>query len=157
MKSLGLQSKPEPNRHVAAEDRTEGDEKIYECSKFCVEAGFDHINIHSLVEFCEKTKLPQKLLNFKPVTAEVTPIGGFKTFIGKLHSDPAQKEAAPVEAADSKGSCLMAILQFMRCLRNSDQDGRVICAKKVLSSAGYLKYVLLNPGSLFKDFVNEPR
>ncbi|XP_032780597.2 ATP-dependent DNA helicase DDX11 isoform X1 [Daphnia magna] len=158
MKSLGMHGKPsEHNHQVGLEVECKGDEKMYECSKFCVEAGFDHINIHALVEFCEKTKLPQKLLNFKPVTAEVTPIGAFKTFIGKLQSDRVQKDCAPIGETDWKGTSLMPILEFMRCLRNSDQDGRVLCVKKVLPSGGYLKYLLLNPGALFKDFVNEPR
>ncbi|XP_057367089.1 putative ATP-dependent RNA helicase DDX11-like protein 8 isoform X2 [Daphnia carinata] len=159
MKFLGLHGKHEPNHQVALDDKSEGDEKIYECSKFCVEAGFDHINIHTLVEFCEKTKLHHKLLNFKPVTTEVTQISAFKRFVGKLQPERVQEDNALIGDPDRKGagSSLMPIIEFMRCLRNADQDGRVLCVKKAHPSGGYLKYILLNPGSLFKDFVNEPR
>ncbi|XP_046462730.1 ATP-dependent DNA helicase DDX11-like [Daphnia pulex] len=159
MKSLNLQGKPETNQAEA--EKTNEDEKIFDCSKFCIEAGFDHLNINTLVEFCEKTKLPQKLIYFKPATAEVTPVGGLKTFLGKLNFAAAQSENAPnpVEAVDSKegGSSLLPILEFMRCLINPNEDGRILCVKKVLSSASCLKYILLNPGSLFKDFVTQPR
>ena len=159
MKSLSLQGKPDTNQAEA--NITTEDEKIFDCSKFCIEAGFDHLNINTLVEFCEKTKLPQKLIYFKPAIAEVTPVGGLKMFLGKLNIVAAQSENPPnpVEVVDSKeaGSSLLPILEFMRCLINPNEDGRVLCVKKVLSSASYLKYILLNPGSLFKDFVTQPR
>jgi hypothetical protein len=137
------------------------DETIYDCSKFCIEAGFDHLNLNSLVQFCEKTKLPQKLIDFKPVKVEVTPVGGLKTFLGKLNFGPVLNENTSnlVEEEELKevGSSLLPILEFMRCLINPNEDGRVLRVKKVLSSASYFKYILLNPGSLFKDFVNQAR
>jgi hypothetical protein len=72
MKSLSLKEKPETNQTepgMKVEDET-----IFDCSKFCIEAGFDHLNLNSLVQFCDKTKLPQKLIDFKPVKVEVTPV-----------------------------------------------------------------------------------
>lgn len=156
MKSLGLSSKATKEKQSFEAN----EEKVYDCCTFCIEAGFDHLNINSLIEFCENSKLPQKLTNFKPVNSEVTPIGGLKSFLEKVKSDGNNKPISPEEMITEEketGSPLMAILDFMRCLRNPSQDGRVLCVKKLRSSVGYLKYILLNPGSLFQDFVKEPR
>ncbi len=165
MKSLGLQGNKQETNQAPSDKGIREEETIYDCSKFCIEAGFDHINIHTLVEFCEKSKLPQKLYNFRPpASSEVNPIGGLKSFLGKLKlPEEAKKESssypltevtAAVEEKEA-GSPLLTILEFMRCLRNPNQDGRVLCVKKVRSSTSYIKYLLLNPGSLFNDFVNQ--
>lgn len=143
------------------EETLKTEEKIYDCSTFCIEAGFDHLNIHALVDFCEKSKLPQKLLNFKPsVVSEVNPIGGLKTFLERVRTGTPKDNITEDDSSQEKetsGSPLLTILEFMRCLRNPNEDGRVLCVRKARSSMGYLKYMLLNPGSLFKDFVKEPR
>ena len=160
LKSLGLKGKQETSQ-TNADKTTREEEIIFDCSKFCIEAGFDHINIHKLLEFCEKSKLPQKLHNFKPVASEITPIGGLKNFLEKLKPETINQtgskkllDAVAIEEKES-GSPLLTILEFMRCLRNPSQDGRVLCVKKIRSSTSYLKYILLNPGSLFNDFVNQ--
>lgn len=150
------------------EETSKDEERIYDCSTFSIEAGFDHLNIHTLVDFCEKSKLPQKLFNFKPssVISEVTPsIGGLKNFLERVKSSGASKDIIPTNRSEddssqekeASGSPLITILEFMRCLRNPNEDGRVLCVRKARSSVGYLKYMLLNPGSLFKDFVKEAR
>lgn len=161
MKSLGLQEKTDANQ-LSINKTSLDNEKLYECSKFFVEAGFDNINVHKLVEFCEKSKLPQKLLHFKPPSSEVTPAVGLKSFLNKrvpptITNSESTTDPVPVHEDNQLGSSLMIILEFMRCLCNPSQDGRILCIRKVRPSSSCLKYVLLNPGSLFKDFVNQPR
>lgn len=160
MKTLNLSVKSSKSQELP-EETLKTEERIYDCSTFCTEAGFDHLNIHTLVDFCEKSRLPQKLLNFKPsVMAEVNPIGGLKTFLERVKPGaPKESIAEDVSSPEKEtsGSPLLAILEFMRCLGNPNEDGRVLCVRNARSSAGYLKYMLLNPGSLFNDFVKESR
>lgn len=59
--------------------------------------------------------------------------------------------------ADVPASALMPVLDFLRCLRHPSEDGRVVRVRKPRPSQSHLKYLLLNPASLFRDFVQQPR
>ena len=167
LKALGLSTKDKDKDKDEKED-----EKVFEVIDLAVSAGFDHLNLHRLVEFCEKSKLPQKLAYFKPSTASVqssepAAIGGLKSFLNKLKPEDVQATAQPqplqppLDAGSDDtpmpASPLMTILDFMRCLQNPCKDGRIICVRKTRPSQSYLKYLLLNPATLFSDFIEQPR
>jgi hypothetical protein len=114
-----------------------------------------------LVEFCEKSKLPQKLAGFQPtVVPEVSPLGGLTSFLDKIKPKVIiSNEMTPPQTMEENSgrSPLMTIVDFMRNLRNPSVDGRVLVVKKTCSSKSFFKYLLLNPAALFQDFVTEPR
>lgn len=127
-----------------------------------MEAGFDHLNLHKLVDFCERSKLPQKLVGFKPVVAEVNPLGGLQSLLKKVKTAAATQDQPSTEESNPTdeyvgGSPLMTLVDFMRSLSSPCEDGRVIFSRKTVASKSYFKYLVLNPASLFKDLVNEPR
>lgn len=139
------------------------EEVIYDCSQFCMETGVDHLNIRTLLDFCEKSKFQHKLMNFKPEIS-VSSANALTEFVGKKKLNKNEVDTRVSEESqnvlhekDSNGSPLANILDFMRCLLNENDDGRILCVKKIHPSESFFKYVLLNPGSLFKEFVTEPR
>lgn len=52
---------------------------------------------------------------------------------------------------------MLAIVAFLETLTNRCEDGRVICSKQNTIGKGYLKFLLLNPSSHFKEIVSEAR
>ena len=161
LKLLGLSNKDSKDRST---ESTTGppveEEKVCDVIDFSLRAGFDHLNMHRLIEFCEKSKLPQKLVGFRPVVSEVNPTRGLKSFLQKLKPEEPEEAAKtlPKETQEiMSGSPLMSIVDFMRNLCNPSKDGRILCVKKTLPSKSFFKYLLLNPASLFSDLVTEPR
>lgn len=148
------------------------DEKVYDVIDFVVRAGFDHLNLHKLLDFCKQSKLAQKLAGFKAVdnkVAVVEPTRGLKTFLDRLknHEPPAAAPPSKIEDPTEKvgqepaeyvtASPLMIIIDFLRSLHNPCQDGRILCVRKPQPSKSFFKYLLLNPASLFTDLIEQPR
>lgn len=108
-----------------------------------------------------KSKLPQKLAGFQPTSLpEATnPVGGLTSFLEKLKTkDAVPNEVKLTESVEDTGrSPLMTIVDFMRNLRNTSIYGRILVLKKTCLSKSSFKYLLLNPASLFEDFIKEPR
>lgn len=85
-KLLGLSTKEKLNERNSTDSAaaTGEEEEVFDVVDFSLRAGFDHLNMHKLIEFCEKSKLPQKLVGFRPVTVQVNPVHGLKSFLQKL-------------------------------------------------------------------------
>ena len=157
LKLLGISTKDKANVENASLSAEK--EIVFDVIDFSVKAGFDHLKIYNLVEFCKKSKLPQKLAGFKPVVSEVNPIRGLKSFLDKLKPEETPSQVSvPEEAKEILArSPLMTIVDFMKNLCNPCKDGRVLCVKKTVPSKSFFKYLLLNPASLFSDLITEPR
>lgn len=139
------------------------DEAMYDCTNFCLEAGIDHINLDSLVQFCERTKLPFKLANMKYTKPEVNvPRKGLSDFL-KSHPTNSksiketEEENASENVLPDLTSSMLALVDFMRALVNANENGRIVCRRSVKSGDSSLKYLLLNPASQFGEFISLPR
>ena len=127
-----------------------------------MEAGFDHLNMNNLVEFCEKSKLAQKLVGFKPAVPEVNPaVSGLQSLLNKRKPLPTPPSTDLniniIPQEEVSGSPLMMITDFMRSLSHPSEDGRIIFSRKTMASKSFLKYLVRNSASLIKDLVTEPR
>lgn len=141
-------------------DDNKDEEVMYDCTKFSLEVGIDHINLESLVQFCERTKLPFKLANMK-ITSEVNlPKKGLSEFLRSKTSKQEVSEDSTSSNPDndeSTESSLLTLVDFLRVLMNTSEDGRILCRRQTKPGESFFKYLLLNPASYFGDFITLPR
>lgn len=132
------------------------EEILYDCTKFAVEAGIDHINLDSLVQFCERTKLPLKLANMKMSKPEVSLTKkGLSEFLRPHSSKPEENITEEFESGTE--SSMLTLVDFLRVLINVNEDGRILSRRSSRSGESFIKYLLLNPASYFGDFITLPR
>lgn len=75
-------------------------EDVLAASDLAIDAGFDHLNVHALIEFCERSRLPQKLAHFRPaagVEVQRPSAAGVKSFLGQLAANNSKRQEPAAE------------------------------------------------------------
>lgn len=144
-----------------------------------VEADFFNIKVNDILDFCEKTRLTQKVQGFSQKfgtnivpDAVPTPKTDAKSFLQQLadkklnQSKPKVDVKTPEVAAELPpkidapilSSSLRLLLKFLECLVENIDDGRVLLSyNNNAKSKSAMKYVLLNPSGHFDEILKECR
>jgi len=144
---------------------------------FLSSAGVDNINLFKLLAYCQKSMISRKLLGFVErynpsikleIAAEEKPKekrqSSLLQFVQSLKpgSQPAKSEVTANKAVDNNEnvtstSSFMMVEEFLRCLTNADDNGRIVIQKNEVLSSSSLKFLLLNPAVYFQQVVSEAR
>ncbi|XP_037026283.1 ATP-dependent DNA helicase DDX11 [Bradysia coprophila] len=145
-----------------------------------VEADFFNIKVNDILDFCEKTRLSQKVQGFSQKfgtnivpTVVPTPKTDAKSFLKQLADKKLNKTQPKVDDKTSEitaelpkigdpilSSSLRLLLKFLECLVENIDDGRVLLSYNTNANAktkSSMKYVLLNPSGHFNDILKECR
>lgn len=138
------------------------------------------IRINEILEFCERTRLAQKVQGFSmkfdsTVTVPVQPpkpsrADYLKTLSQKMNAPKGKVKKAPLQPAfkeppvivntpqKSTSSVIRPLLAFLDSLIETREDGRVLLTyNQGLRSRSSMKYLLLNPAGQFADVLKECR
>ncbi|XP_067629884.1 ATP-dependent DNA helicase DDX11 isoform X2 [Eurosta solidaginis] len=143
------------------------------------EGDFFNINLHILLEFCEKSRLAQKLqgLNEKANISsdtkdEVSATKQLLKQIETLQKKDIKTEAGVVDKNDIKANAydgsnktmsssgaFRSLISFLESLTENAEDGRIIMSIGGIGNEAdsMYKYILLNPGDHFADVIREAR
>ncbi|KAJ6631766.1 ATP-dependent DNA helicase DDX11 [Pseudolycoriella hygida] len=142
-----------------------------------VEGEFFNIKINDILDFCDKTRLPQKVQGFSQkfgttIVSTVVPAPKLdaKSFLKQLAEKQSnekkkiESKTTPSATESPKGndavvsSSIRLLLKFLECLVENIDDGRVLLSYNVsVRSKSSMKYVLLNPSGHFNDILKECR
>ncbi|XP_012254721.2 ATP-dependent DNA helicase DDX11 isoform X2 [Athalia rosae] len=162
---LGGTSKSNPQDKIA-----EKSSRLYTLEEFETAAEIDTINLFKLIDFVKNSKLCFKLQKYMDKAGNVVMIhnnkthkSGLKDFLNTLQGKQSEVVEIPLivkddkKSAESQSSSLMAVINFLECLKNNCSDGRVfLLPASTIGQAG-LKFVLLNPAAHFIDIVTDAR
>lgn len=141
-----------------------------------VDGDFFNIKINEILDFCDRTRLPQKVQGFSQkfgtniIMTKVPSKPDAKSFLQQLAEKQLKqnrkgevKEEAIIDELpktnDSlSSSSIRILLKFLECLIENIDDGRVLLSfNSTLKSKSSMKYVLLDPSGHFNDILNECR
>ena len=100
---------------------------------FILSCKIDNINIYKLLNYCERSRIGQKLHGF------------------------VQSLDHPDGPHDEILSSFPLVKNFVESLTSTDRDGRIVVTKSATLGASSLKFLLLNPSLHFADLVQECR
>lgn len=163
---LGATTKSHPNDEI---DKT-AVPKLYKIEEFELLTGIDTINIFKLLEFIKTSKLVHKLQGFVEqhgnnikINEQKTKKSGVTEFLKSIKDkDLPPKENVNDANAQSNNeevtsNPLMAIVNFLECLKSSSTDGRIYVLPGTTIGQGNIKFLLLNPAAHFHDVVRDAR
>ncbi|XP_059487734.1 ATP-dependent DNA helicase DDX11 [Neocloeon triangulifer] len=156
-------------------DKSVKSEKVFTMNEFLNKSELADFNLLELVNFTRCSRLAQKLngftIRFNPTLEppkskkdETTPKTGFHSFLNKVNkknadtNPPAQEDTASGISIIDSGvgiNPILPVLNLMNKLTCQTESGRVLCLSGQHHSL--IKFVLLNPGSMFADIVAEAR
>lgn len=141
-----------------------------------VEGEFFNIKINEILDFCENTRLAQKVHGYaqkygSSAEVAVTPKPNRFDYLKKLSdkvnnksvvvppaTEPIIHKNETIQEEGTSGSVIRPLLAFLDCLMEKTEDGRVLISRSDgLKSKSYLKFLLLNPNSHFEDILQECR
>lgn len=134
-----------------------------------METDIDNLNIYDLLKFCSKTKLCHKLLGFTQkfqpsvnISEKKVTEKGVSAFLKEISkktdkSIEIKELEEKVTEENIPRNPMLAVISFLECFTNRCEDGRIVCSKQTLLGKSFLKFVLLNPSSHFKNIVSEAR
>lgn len=157
--------------------------RVLRTYELTAEGEFYNIDLFSLLQFCEKSRLAQKLQGFseKPVFSKASVDehlegSATKQLLKQIENSQKNnlKDKTAIEKIDEVNNIshqtnlnnvtpisapFRALLTFIQSLTEKDEDGRVILTVDVTSVVGHstLKYILLNPGAHFADVIQDAR
>lgn len=158
-------------------DATKSSTRMVSGYDLMVEGDFFNIKINDILDFCEKTRLPQKVQGFSQkfgttIVSNSVPMPktDAKSFLKQL-ADKQFNQNKKVEVKETQlvtelpkpndpmsASSVRLLLKFLECLVENIDDGRVLLSQNIsLKSKSFMKYVLLNPRGHFNDILNECR
>lgn len=121
----------------------------------------DIYNFFDLLQYCEKSRIAHKLNGFSaaqfphdnPGKITKTPLAIF------LENKNTQPEIVhePINNQISSTASFISVQDFLKCLTNSNKDGRVFVDKRETLQTSSLKFLLLNPAVYFLDVVKDAR
>ncbi|XP_029157504.1 ATP-dependent DNA helicase DDX11 [Nylanderia fulva] len=144
--------------------------KLYKIEEFELLTEIDTVNIFKLLEFVKTSKLIHKLQGFVEqygnsikINEQKIKKSGITEFLNSIkNKDAASQETVsianvPDNNEDPTSNPLMAILNFLECLKSSCTDGRIYVLPGATIGQGIIKFLLLNPASHFHDIVKDVR
>nr|XP_014093836.1 ATP-dependent DNA helicase DDX11 [Bactrocera oleae] len=157
--------------------------RVLRTYELTAEGEFYNIDLFSLLQFCEKSRLAQKLQGFseKPVFSKASVDehlegSATKQLLKQIENSQKNnlKDKTAIEKIDEVNNIshqtnlnnvtpisapFRALLTFIQSLTEKDEDGRVILTVDITSVVGHstLKYILLNPGAHFADVIQDAR
>ncbi|KYQ51038.1 putative ATP-dependent RNA helicase DDX11 [Trachymyrmex zeteki] len=163
---FGATTKSHPNDEI---DKTIAP-KLYKIEDFEVLTEIDTVNIFKLLEFIKTSKLIHKLQGFVEqygnnikINEQKIKKSGITEFLNSIkNNDVLSQETVSVADTPSNNeeqtsNPLMAILNFLECLKNSCADGRICVLPSTNVGQGIIKFLLLNPAAHFHDIVRDAR
>lgn len=164
---------------LLSSDVTKSSSRMVSGYELMVDGEFFNIKINEILDFCEKTRLPQKVQGFSQKfgtnivsnAAPPPPKVDAKSFLKQL-VDKQSNQKKKVEAEEEtkitaelpkandpmSSSSVRLLLKFLECLVENIDDGRVLLSyNSTLKSKSSMKYVLLNPSGHFNDILKECR
>lgn len=141
------------------------------------EGHFFNIKINEILDFSEKTRLPQKVQGFSQkfgtnvvvtVAPKKTDAKSFLKQLSEKHLNQEKKVEVKEKENDaqlpttndsmSSSSSIRLLLKFLECLFENIVDGGVLLSfNSTLKSKSSMKYVLLNPSGHFNDILKQCR
>lgn len=137
--------------------------KLYKLEEFEVLTEIDTVNIFKLLDFVKVSKLVHKLQGFVEqygnsvkVNEQKVKKSGVTEFLNSIkNKDMLCEEIVSVTDTsnneDQTSNPLMAILNFLECLKSSCADGRICVLPGITIGQGIIKFLLLNPAAHFHD------
>lgn len=138
--------------------------KLYKIEEFELLTEIDTVNIFKLLEFVKTSKLTHKLQGFVEqygnsikINEQKIKKSGITEFLNSIkNKDTSSQETVsianvPDNNEDQTSNPLMAILNFLECLKSSCTDGRIYVLPSTTIGQGIIKFLLLNPASHFHD------
>ncbi|CAK9011933.1 ATP-dependent DNA helicase DDX11 (DEAD/H-box protein 11) [Durusdinium trenchii] len=111
-----------------------------------IRADADHINLFETLQYLEDSQLSKKLRGFaeKYIYA--------KTPTLELNSKKRVSAAQP-EASRRRASAIQQVQRFLEAMTNTNKDGQVLVVRD--GAASRMKFLMLNPGTYFRQIVDE--
>lgn len=172
---------------LVANDKNRGTSRTIRTDELMMEGEFYNIKLNEILDFCENTRLAQKVHGFaqkfdsiekKSVVLPSSSSTDRKTYLQVL----AEKSKKQQETKTSKkkitvaneesikcepsvdqsnrleSSVIRPLLGFLECLINNADDGRLLINySDGLKSKTFIKYLLLNPGGCFEEIITKCR
>lgn len=117
------------------------------------EAELFDISLVDLIKFVENTRLAHKVHGFAMQQAKKKFMEKQKKPLEKDKQDKSKKSSDSIEKTEEfkpPSNSIRPFINFLECLLEDFEDGRVIVSTKV-ESLPFLKYLVLNPGAHFKE------
>lgn len=146
------------------------------------EVNISYGNLFEIIQFCEETRLAQKISGFalryantevmlKPKPEEKKPnhLSYLKQLSKKLANKPSQEvqkennvtqTKIPVDNTNRLGSAavIRILLNFLETLLEKSTDGRILLSRhRTIQSKSFIKYLLLNANEPFARLMNDAR
>lgn len=157
---FGATTKSHPNDEVNKTVTT----KLYKIEEFELLTEIDTVNIFKLLEFVKTSKLTHKLQGFVEqygnsikINEQKIKKSGITEFLNSIKNKDtlSQGTASIADIAENNeeqmSNPLMAILNFLECLKSRCIDGRICVLPGAIIGQGIIKFLLLNPATHFHD------
>ncbi|KAL6431362.1 hypothetical protein ACFW04_007181 [Cataglyphis niger] len=163
---FGATTKSHPNDEINKTVTT----KLYKIEEFELLTEIDTVNIFKLLEFVKTSKLTHKLQGFVEqygnsikINEQKIKKSGITEFLNSIKNKDTLSQGT-VSIADiaenneeQTSNPLMAILNFLECLKSRCIDGRICVLPGATIGQGIIKFLLLNPATHFHDIVRDAR
>lgn len=171
---------------LTANDRNGKSSRMIRTDQLMMEGEFYNLKLNEILEFCETTRLAQKVhgfaQKFNDVDIVVVPPSATdrKSYLQLLAEKSAKKqqeaktskkkiivtdngslskcEAIVDQSNRLQSSAIRPLLGFLECLMENADDGRILINySDGLKSKTFIKYLLLNPGAHFEEILMKCR
>ncbi|XP_050454703.1 ATP-dependent DNA helicase DDX11 isoform X2 [Cataglyphis hispanica] len=163
---FGATTKSHPNDEINKTVTT----KLYKIEEFELLTEIDTVNIFKLLEFVKTSKLTHKLQGFVEqygnsikINEQKIKKSGITEFLNSIkNKDTLSQETVSIadiaeNNEEQMSNPLMAILNFLECLKSRCIDGRICVLPGATIGQGIIKFLLLNPATHFHDIVRDAR
>lgn len=152
--------------------------KSFEMHELLSDASIHNIDLGDILKFCEQTRFVQKIHGYSKIherlkaeeeLAESLKSSATKSFLLELEEKSKKKNAKKVEVEagsqenlrdqenQNQTNVIRILIQFLECLRQRYEGGRILVTHDVTSAQISMKFLLLDPSKPFQDIINQCR